>query len=84
MKYLPVPPDQRFAPGVAPIPVDLVRDTDPDFVVTMPIFSFGNLDRSPWFRRHYSRVHAEPLDVPCWGNSEILIYAKRHSSDESD
>ena len=61
-----------------------VRDTDPDFVVTMPIFSFANLDRSRWFRRRYRLVHAEPLDVPCWGNSEILIYAKRHSSDESD
>jgi len=84
MKYLPVPPNKRFAPGVAPIPADLVRDTRPDFVVTMPIFSFGNLDRSRWFRRHYSLVHAEPLDVRCWGNSDILIYAKRQSSDVLD
>lgn len=79
LAYLPVPVDRRFAPGVAPIPTDLVRDTEPDFVVTLPIFSALSLDRSPWFQRNYKQVHTEPLPLPVWGvaNKAVIILEKR-------
>ena len=77
IQFLPVPPDQRAGAAVAAIPTDLIQSTNPDWVVTMPIFARESLMRSDWFAERYELVQTVLLPRICFDSLHVLVYKKR-------
>jgi len=75
--YLPVPADQRLAPDVGAVPVRLIEDTRPAWVVSMPYFIRKGLLRSSWFTVNYEPATSVPLPQPLWGDRAVMIFKKR-------
>ena len=82
LEFLPVPDDQRLNYLVGAISTDFVRETKPDYVVTMPIFACRSLlpvppAESTWFTRNYVQIAFVTLPKPCWGSKHVLIFRKK-------
>ena len=77
IQFLPVPPDQRMGPTVGSISVDLVQSTNPDWVVSMPIFAEKSLLRSKWFSDRYELASAVPLPKICFDSRDVLVFKRR-------
>jgi hypothetical protein len=76
--FLPVPKKQRPRdPSVGSISVELVKETQPDFVVVMPTFAAFSLARSKWFYNHYTQMLSIPLPQKCWGSETLRIFRKK-------
>jgi len=79
LPFLPVPKDQRGSAGWGAISVEFVRETKPEFVVTMRVFAIKSLLISTWFSNAYSLVHEVPLPEELWKSKSILIFKARVS-----
>jgi hypothetical protein len=79
--FLPVPADQRAGPAVGAISVEMVQATDPDWVVSMPIFMRESLLRSDWFTAHYELAMTVALDKVTFDSSNVLVFKRRARSD---
>ncbi len=77
LRYLPAPPESRPDPaeGAVPIavPVEMVRDLRPDYIVSLQIFIEKTLLPDPWFDRAYRRIRRFPLPKPVWGTDAVLV-----------
>jgi hypothetical protein len=78
--FLPVPPDQRAGPAVGAISVEMVQATDPDWVVSMPIFMRESLLRSEWFNARYELAMTVPLHKVTFDSSNVLVFKRRARS----
>ncbi len=75
--FLPVPEEERLRPGLGAISTEFVRETNPDYIVTMMLFAVKSLDRSSWFRENYERIERIPFPSPVWGSAGVVIYGKK-------
>jgi hypothetical protein len=78
--FLPVPPDQRAGPAVGALSVEMVQATDPDWVVSMPIFVRESLLRSEWFNARYELVMTVALHKVTFDSSNVLVFKRRAGS----
>ena len=72
LPYLPVPEDERSAPGT--ISLGFVRDLRPDVVVTMARYARRSLYPSPWFDSSYVLVAEMTLPRPLWGSPFVDVF----------
>lgn len=75
--FLPVPDDERAGPATGAISVALVRATNPDWIVSMPIFSRKSLLQSDWFCEHYALYKTVPLPKICFNDATVLVFGRR-------
>jgi hypothetical protein len=72
LNYYPIPNAQLFSDNA--VPVAMIKDLQPDYVVTLDIFILGTLISDPWFQEHYELV--EQRDVQVWTSKAILVYRR--------
>ena len=72
MPYYPLPSDQLL--GDNAVPLALVRDRQPAYVVALDQFVRRSLQPSPWFRERYALVARYPAHV--WLSDEVLVYRR--------
>jgi hypothetical protein len=75
--YLPVPASERLGGEYGSIPLAFVRDVQPEFIVTMPVFGMKNVLDAPWATATYHTVREFSLPVPTYGSDRVLVL--RHS-----
>jgi hypothetical protein len=73
IRYLPVPPSERLGGDIGSIPLALVRDLQPDFIVTLPVFARKNVLDDPWAKRTYTTAAEFELAIPVYGSDRILV-----------
>ena len=72
IRYLPVPPSERLGGDIGSIPLALVRDLQPDFIVTLLVFARKNVLDDPWAKRTYTTAAEFELAIPVYGSDRIL------------
>jgi hypothetical protein len=72
--YFPVPENERLDAAIGAIPRGLVRDYQPDIVVTLDFFVVNGLLTDDWFQENYTLVYQE--DELTIEHGELLIYAR--------
>jgi len=72
--YLPVSTDQRPGLGVAVIPPQMVRDYQPDMIITLDTFILFGLDEDPWFQEHYHALITRPVQFPGWQSRYLYVF----------
>jgi hypothetical protein len=77
IRYLPVPANERISGDIGPIPLALVRDMQPDFIVTMPVFAEKNVLDDPWARATYQVVTEFRLPMKAYHESDRVLILKR-------
>ncbi len=75
--FHPVPSSQRASAVSGAIPKELIFQTHPAFVVTMPGFARHGLFSDARFDERYERVHKVMFPRPVWGSHSVLIYQRR-------
>jgi len=73
LKYYPLPTD--LYSGIYAIPPDLVRETQPAYVVTMEVFIENGLLKDPQFLEQYSEIYRKPSEAH--GGTNLLVFARR-------
>lgn len=73
LKYYPLPTD--LYSGVYAIPPDLVRDTQPAYVVTMEVFIENGLSKDPQFIEEYFEIYRKPSEA--YGGTNLLVFVRR-------
>lgn len=73
IRYLPVPADERVFGWAGSIPLGLVREVQPEFIVTLPTFAQRNVLDDLWAKQTYRVVKEIELAVPTYGSDRILI-----------
>jgi hypothetical protein len=74
--YLPVPEAQRPAAGVGVIPPDLVRDYQPDLIITLDVFGREGILNAPWFWRDYRPVMVLSGDWLPWDTTALYVLSR--------
>ena len=74
--FLPPPPEER-GPQLGPIPVGLIRQEQPAWVMFLPAFGANSLLRSGWFLSNYDLAHEVPFLVNDPRYRAVLIYRRR-------
>jgi hypothetical protein len=77
--YLPVPAQERINGDTGSIPLAFVRDTEPDYIVTMPVFALKNVLDDPWAKEKYTVVAEFGLATPVFGSDRVLVLKNRQS-----
>ncbi len=75
--YLPIDPDQRQRGDIGAISRQFVRATEPDWIVTMPVFAMKSLARDPYVAQNYVAVEAVKLPEPLWWSDSVVILSRR-------
>ena len=70
LPHLPLPEDEQVYPGGG-IPSSLVREEEPDLVVTLERFGARSIYRDPWFEERYATVWQWPDPRLTWGTLRI-------------
>ncbi len=71
--YLPTPASERVGGAYGSIPLAFVRDAQPEFIVTMPVFASKNVLDDPWAKTTYRTVTEFRLPTPVYGSDRVLI-----------
>jgi hypothetical protein len=71
--YLPSPASERVGGSYGSIPLAFVRDAQPEFIVTMPVFASKNVLDDPWAKSTYRTVTEFRLPAPVYGSDRVLI-----------
>ncbi len=69
----PIPSDQ-YVVNYA-VPVDLIRDLAPDFLVSLDVFIRASLQESDWFKMAYQPIWRQDADM--FGSRELIIFARK-------
>jgi hypothetical protein len=77
LPFLPIPREQQMAVGAGAISIDFVQATNPDWIVTLPIYSGASLQPSEWFHRHYRVEGVMDLPFEVWRSRQLVIYRRR-------
>jgi hypothetical protein len=80
--FLPVPANEREGFATGAISTGFVREARPEFVATMPHFAARSLGKSTWFRANYDVIGRVPLQLPCWGSTEVLLFRVKAGGSE--
>jgi hypothetical protein len=71
--YLPTPASERLGGAYGSIPLAFVRDAQPEYIVTMPVFAEKNVLDDPWAKSTYRAVTEFRLPTPVYGSDRVLI-----------
>jgi hypothetical protein len=71
--YLPSPANERVGGAFGSIPLAFVRDAQPEYIVTMPVFGAKNVLDDPWAKSAYHSVTEFRLPTPVYGSDRVLI-----------
>jgi hypothetical protein len=72
LKYYPTPMGEYSSNYI--VPIDLIRDEKPDFLVSLEIFIRHSLLQDDWFKSHYKLVWQQQTDT--FGSNGLLIYQR--------
>jgi hypothetical protein len=72
--YFPVPENERLDAAIGAIPRGLVRDYQPDMVITLDFFVVNGLLTDEWFQENYTLIYQQ--DELTIEHGELLIYAR--------
>lgn len=75
--YLPIDPAQRQRGDIGAISRQFVRGTEPDWIVTMPVFAMKSLLRDPYVTQNYVAVKSVKLPEPLWWSDSVVILVRR-------
>jgi hypothetical protein len=71
--YFPVPENERLDVAIGAIPRGLVRDYQPDMVITLDFFVANGVLTDNWFQENYTLIYQQ--DELTIEHGELLIYA---------
>ena len=72
LRYYPLPAS-LYSTNYA-IPPDLIRDSQPDFLVTFELFASGGLLKEEWFAEDYEEIYRKSTQA--FNDSDLLVYQK--------
>jgi hypothetical protein len=74
VEYFPILESQRLGASIGAIPRGLVRDYQPDMVITLDFFVANGLLLDTWFQENYTLIYRQAdLTIE---DGELLIYAR--------
>lgn len=79
LSYYPIP-ESIYSTNHA-IPPELIREAQPDYIVTLELFVSGGLLRQDWFRRTYVEIQAQPSEA--FGGTKLLVFQRNDISEEA-
>jgi len=77
LPFLPVPAEQRLGPQYGALSIELIRETLPDWIVSMRVFTCKSLNVSDWFKSNYILVEIFGLPMTTFGDTAINVYKRR-------
>ena len=80
IRYLPVPASERLRGYYGSIPLAFVRDVQPDFIATLPVFGLRNVLEAPWAMATYHVVQEFRLPLPTYESDRVIILKRRDGS----
>jgi hypothetical protein len=75
--YLPVPEAQRASLATGVIPPALVRDSQPDLIITLEVFGRKGVLDAPWFWDDYVPVITWQGDWLPWESSALYVFSHK-------
>jgi hypothetical protein len=85
LPFHPIPPEDRIAPNIGTIPSALIRELQPEMIVTLRTFARKSLMEGEAstlkaeFSEDYTELQRIPLLTPVWGSTDILVFGKASS-----
>ena len=73
---MPLPMRERTSPVAGTISTSFVEATEPDYVVTLPVFSRRSIEANSWFLTNYELLARLPLPVELWDSKDVLVYRR--------
>jgi len=72
LRYYPLPPDMYISSYA--IPPELIRNAQPDFLVTMEVFVSRGLLREQWFLNEYEEIYRKPTKA--FRGTHLLVFRR--------
>ena len=72
LRYYPLPAS-LYSTNYA-IPPDLIRDSQPDFLVTFELFASGGLLKEEWFAEDYEEIYRKSTQA--FNDSDLLVFQR--------
>lgn len=72
--FLPVPGGERDHQANGAMALGFVEATEPEWVVTLPVFARQSLLESEWFQTRYLLAGRLPLPRRIWSSEEVLVF----------